>query len=123
VSPSIGKLANLRRLPVAAVLSALVALCVYRVAVTIHTAPPPTVTERLAALDTDTVLALRDIAHALVPAEDPLSQASADDDAGMLAALPVADLLDANGAPEPPSTTDLSPADIEQVAELIGASS
>jgi anti-sigma factor RsiW len=105
------------RYALAAGASALIAVAVYRFAASPPVAAPGAPEEELAALDTDSLLSLRDLMQTLVPVDEQI--ADADDDA-LLAALPLGDFAGNTGVARAPQANDLSDNELEKLHTLVG---
>jgi anti-sigma factor RsiW len=108
------------RYPLAAAASALVALAVYHFAASSPvTAPGALEEEEFAALDTESLLSLRELMQTLVPADEQIAEAGADDDV-LLAALPLSDFTGTADVYETPQANDLSDGELEGLNTLVG---
>ncbi|MFI5395732.1 MAG: anti-sigma factor family protein [Candidatus Binatia bacterium] len=107
------------RYPLAATAALLVALFVHRFAEYPQTPPPNAAESQFAALDTDSLLVLRDLTRALAPSYEQMLQMLPDDDT-LLAALPAGDLVGINPSPEAPQAVDLTESELEGIGNLVG---
>jgi hypothetical protein len=102
----------------AAGVSALIAVAVYHFAASRPVAAPGAPEEEeFAALDTDSLLSLRDLMQTLVPADEQIADAG--DDA-LLAALPLDDFAGNTGVAAVPQANDLSDNELEKLHTLVG---
>jgi anti-sigma factor RsiW len=105
--------------PLAAAASALIAVAVYHFAASPPVTPPGVPEEELAALDTNSLLSLRELMQTLVPADEQISEAGAEDDV-LLAALPLSDFAGSADVAETPQVNDLSDSELEKLDTLVG---
>lgn len=110
---------SLWRYPIAAAFALLLALSVYRVAEHPRESDSAVMAAQLAALDTDILLALGDLAEAVTPADESLNYLPQEEEVAF-AALAVGDLVGTHPLSHVPDETDLSDADLEGVDDLIG---
>ncbi len=107
------------RYPLAATVALLLALAVYRIA-----EPPPesigaSMAAQLAALDTDVLLSLGDLAQAVAATDDALNYNPVDHEVAV-AAVAAADLVGPQPLAHVPDETELSETELDRVDELIG---
>lgn len=107
------------RYPIAVAVSLAVALAVYRLAERPPMSPLGAATEQVAQLDNQSLAALHDLMQAVVPTDESLSQASADDET-LLATLPLNELVGVPILPEAPRASDLEESELEGIGDLIG---
>ena len=107
------------RYPLAAAASVLIAVAVYRLAVSPPVTPPAAPEAQLAALDTDSLLSLRELMQTLVPADEQIAEAGAEDDV-LLPALPLSDFAGSAAVAETPQANDLSDGELEKLGTLVG---
>lgn len=106
------------RYPVAAAASALIAVAVYHLAASSPVPPPGAAEEKLAALDTDSLLSLHELMQTLAPADEQIA-AGADDDL-LLAALSLSDFAGSADVAVVPQANDLSDSELEKLDTLVG---
>jgi len=107
------------RYPLAAAASVLIALAVYYFAASSPMRAPSALEEEFAALDTESLLSLRELVQTLVPADEQIAEAGADDDA-LLAALPFSDFAGSADVDETPQANDLSDRELDGLDTLVG---
>ena len=107
------------RWPLAVAASLLVALFVYRYAERAPAPMPTALAPQIAALDAASLAALHELVRAVVPQDDYLRPAGSEDEA-WLAALPLADWINAGTEPPVPQATDLSENELDIIHDLLG---
>lgn len=107
------------RYPIAAAVALLLALSVYRLAEHPRESDSAAVSAQLAALDTDSLLAVGDLAEAVTPADGSLNYLPQEEEVA-IAALAVGDLVGTHTLSYVPDETELSDADLDGVDDLIG---
>lgn len=107
------------RYPIAATAALLLALAVYRIAARPHESGSASVAAQLAALDTEVLDAVGDLADAVAPADDSLNYHPREDEVAV-ATLAVGELVGTHTLSHVPDETELSDADLEGVDDLIG---
>jgi anti-sigma factor RsiW len=107
------------RYPIAATAALLLALAVYRIAEPPSESVGASMAVQLAALDTDVLFALGEIAQAVTATDDALAYNPPDDEVAV-AALAVADLVGPYPLAHVPDDTELNDAELEGVDDLIG---
>ena len=107
------------RYPLGAAASVLIAVAVYHLAASPPVTPPGAPEEELAALDTDSLLSLRELIQTLVPAEEQIAETGAEDDV-LLAALPLGDFAGSAAVAATPQVNDLSDSELEKLDTLVG---
>ena len=107
------------RYPIAASLALLLALAVYRIAQQPPESVGASLAAQLAALDTDALLALGELAQAVTAADDVLDYKPAHREVEV-AALAVAEIVGPHPLVHVPDESELDDADLEGVDDLIG---
>lgn len=105
------------RYPLAAAASVLIAVAVYHFAAAPPVTAPGASEEEFAALDTDSLLSLRDLMQTLVPADEQITD---DGDDALLAALPLDAFAGSAGSAAAPQTDELSDSELEKLHTLVG---
>ncbi len=100
----------------------IVSLFVYRLAADLQNGCSQRLAEEIARLDTESVLALHDVARAVVPAAEEFVPAVSSGDERMLVRLPLADFIGLRPVPEVLSVRDLNDSELDVTADLIGGS-
>lgn len=107
------------RYPLAAAVSLLVAFGVYHFTQSSRPQRQTAAPEAIAQLDAPSIAAVHDLMRTLVPSDDDLSEAPADDDS-LLAALPLDAFVNVTVTPQVPQTDDLSSSELEGLGGLVG---
>ncbi len=107
------------RYAIAAAASLLAALAVYRFAERTPEPQRDASAVQIAALDTDSLAALRDLMQAVAPADATLFASPRDDEVASMAS-DVKDLIGEPSVSDVPRAADLSDAELEDVDDLIG---
>lgn len=107
------------RYALTATVALLVALSAYRMAERPPGSENSSIVAQLAALDTEVLVALGDLAEAVTPGDDPLNYSPREDEVAF-AALAVGDLVGTHTLTHVPDDTELSDNELEGVDDLIG---
>jgi anti-sigma factor RsiW len=110
---------SLWRYPIAATAAVLLALSVYRFAEAPRESESAAVAAQLAALDTDLLLVVGELADAVTPADGSLHYLPQEEEIDF-AALAAGDLVGPHTLSHVPDETELSDAELEGVDDLIG---
>jgi anti-sigma factor RsiW len=105
------------RYPLAATASVLIAVAVYHFGASPPVTVPGASEEEFAALDTDSLLSLRELMQTLAPADEQIAD---DGDDALLAALPLDDFAGSAGAAAAPQANELSDSELEKLHTLVG---
>ncbi len=97
-----------------------VSLFVYRLAVDVREPHSGRLADEIAGLDAESVIALHDLARAVLPAEEDFVPAVSSGDDRMLAHLPLADFIGPRPVPEALAVRDLNDSEVDVTADLIG---
>jgi anti-sigma factor RsiW len=108
-----------RRYPLAAATAVLIAVAVSHFAASPPLTAPAAPEGELAALDTDSLLSLRELMQTLAPADDQIPEAGTEDDA-LLAALPLGSFVPSTGVVAALQANDLSDGELEKLRTLVG---
>lgn len=97
-----------------------VSLFVYRLAVDVREPHSGRLADEIARLDAESVIALHDLARAVLPTEGEFVPAVSSGDDRMLARLPLADFVGPRPVPEALAVRDLNDSELDLTADLIG---